>query len=150
MQNNDLPSHCFRQPELELFLSLEGLTLEQVHYFTVPTAQAEYLHALELLFAEGPTLLLASDAEEPAIRAAEPGQLMATAHDMKARGLSLHLRDANRSALWAPLVGGTLRAVLLSKNEDGLSVNDALVFDFGTRRLLLSTAETMGLAVSAL
>ncbi|MDX2136167.1 MAG: hypothetical protein SFV52_15385 [Saprospiraceae bacterium] len=150
MQNNDLPSHCFQQTELEHFLSLEGQTLEQVHYFTVPAARAEYLHALELLFAEGPTLLLAADAEEPAMRAITPEQLMATARDLKSRGLALHLLDANRSALWAPLVGETLRAILLSKNEDGLSANDALVFDFGAHRLLLSTAETMGLAVSAL
>ncbi|MFZ4635637.1 MAG: hypothetical protein ACOYNO_15635 [Saprospiraceae bacterium] len=143
-----LPPDCFPQAALEAFLAVEQLVLESVYYYTVSAPGLSYLHALELRFAGSQTLLLASAEEEPAIQLIAEGHLLEAAYRLRAQGQVMERRSAHTSPLWVPVLGQPLSGVLLSKNADGLSLNDALVLDFGAARLLVHIGKTEGLSIS--
>ena len=142
-----VPPDCFAQEELEAFLALEHLLLENVFYYVVPAPTMSYLHAIEMVFAGYGPVVLAADAEEPAIRVLAQEALLEAAYGVQAQGLTMERHTAKASALWASALGTPLMGVLLSKNEDGLSLNDALVLQFKDERLLVSLHETAGLSV---
>ena len=142
-----VPPDCFAQEELEAFLALEHLLLENVFYYVVPAPTMSYLHAIEMVFAGYGPVVLAADAEEPAIRVLAQEALLEAAYGVRAQGLTMERLAAQTSALWASVPGTPLLSVLLSKNEDGLSLNDALVLQFKDARLLVSLHKTAGLSV---
>ena len=145
--SSGVPPDCFAQEELEVFLALEHLVLENVFYYVVPAPTMSYLHAIEMVFAGYGPVVLAADAEEPAIRVIHQEALLEAAYGIQAQGLTIERHAAQTSALWTLVPGTPLLSVLLSKNEDGLSLNDALVLQFNDARLLVSLHRTAGLSV---
>ena len=47
--------------------------------------------------------------------------------------------------LWQGATGKILEAIRLSRNEQGLYQNDAVLFDFGSKQILLQLSELEGL-----
>lgn len=147
------PPDCFRLEELELFQTFENRVLADVNYYRwLQGAEAadHFLFYLELIFEQEPTLLLTSGEDSAAIRIGSAADLVKTARALQAlHGQSVIQRlPAANSPLWQPVVGRALEAVRLSKNEQGLYDNDALLLDFGASRILVQLSPDAGLQLT--
>ena len=134
-QTDHTPPDCFRLEELDDLRSAEGRVLWGVNYYLIKR-QIPVLYYLELLFDDaGDALLLTCGDDSLAIRTARPEDLIRDAERLQAlHGERVVMRlQAGESRFWAPFVGGLLRQVRLARNSDGLSLNDAVLFDFGER-----------------
>ncbi len=150
------PPDSFRLEELELLQSFENQLLVDVNYYLwlnhadpgdIPY---RFLFYLELIFDNNLSLLLTSGDDSEAIRVSDAEALVKTAEELRA----LHGRviiqrvNAGRFPLWEPAVGTVLESIRLSKNEEGLYYNDALVFDFGAHQVLLQLSAKEGLELT--
>ena len=154
-ESDPTPPDSFRLEELEVFQSYENHVLIDVDYYIwlnhgEPEALPyRFLFYLELIFENKGTLLLTSGEDSTAIRVGEAEALVKTARELQ----KLHDRitiqrvNAGNFPLWQPAVGRHLTAIRLSKNEQGLYSNDALLLDFGEPRILvhLNPKEGLGL-----
>ena len=143
----------FHLEELEVFQGLEGRTLTGInyyfwlHYRGVERSHPRFLYAVELLFDSDAALLLSSGDDSAAIRILPPEELIKTAHLLQALHgqVSMQRAPAGESPLWQPVLGKGLVEFRLTKNETGLFHNDALLLDFGVRRILLGLSLKEGL-----
>lgn len=151
------PPDCFRMEELEQFQSFENQALVDVNYYLwLNQAEGEedtplrFLYALELLFESNEALMLSSGEDTTAIRLINAASLVDTAKQLQAlHGKVLIQRiSAGAQPLWQGAIGKVLEGINLSKNEEGLYHNDALLFDFGNKRILLRLSEREGLELS--
>lgn len=151
-----LPPEIFTLSELETFRELEGHALADVNYYlwlnTAAGAESQFrfLYFLELLFEDAPALLLSSGEDSASIQVSSPEILLKTAETLRGLNGKISIQRVNAAPfpLWENTIGKPLEAIRLSKNEDGLYLNDALLLDFGFRQVLVCLAETEGLAVS--
>lgn len=148
LNSDKTPDQCFRQEEVESFLGFEDQRLEAVNYYIWPDeAGGGILFALELFFDSGERLLLSSGEDAEAIRIIGSETLMDTAQKLQ----ELHAKPvlqrmvANNQPLWQQAVGEILLAIRLSRHESGLYSNEALMFDFGHKGIILQLSEHGGL-----
>lgn len=151
------PPDCFRIEELEVFQSLEGQTLVNVNYYlwlnqaeTEGVAPMRFLYAMELLFDSNESLILSSGEDSAAIRLIDAASLLQTAKQLQdLHGKVLIQRiSALAQPLWEAVVGKVLEAIHLSKSEAGLYHNDALLLDFGSKRIMLNISAREGLELA--
>lgn len=122
--------------------------LETVTYYLwlSKTAPA-FLFTLELFFKNGESLLLSSGQDSEAISLVSEASLMETARNLQEiHGEPLLQRmKADAQAIWQGAVGNILEAIQLSRHENGLYRNDALLLDFGPKKILLRLSVKDGL-----
>jgi hypothetical protein len=139
------PPDCFQQTEAETLLRAEGRQANALRYYLWHRSAAEigFLYALEIGFVEGESLWVAYDEEAHGLRIVDASRLAHVAQSLQAlHGEAIIKRlDAHLQPLWAGTVGATLLHVLLSPREDGLYANDALMLDFGQKRVLLAVGQ---------
>lgn len=149
------PPDCFRLEELEALQSVENQTLVDVNYYLwlnqAETDEAPYrfLYYLELVFDDQSTLLLTSGDDSEAIRVSDAEALVKTAEALRRLHGKVIIQRVNAGSLplWHGLIGQTLEAVRLSRNEEELYRNDALLLDFGGRKVLVQLSDKEGLLV---
>lgn len=154
-QQDPTPPDCFRLEELEQLQSFENQVLGEVnYYFWMNQAELEatpyrFLFFLELLFDDGRSLLLTSGEDSEAIRVSDAQELVKTAEVLRTlHGKIVIQRVAAASfPLWLGIQGKTLAAVRLSKNEQELYANDALLLDFSEQKILVRLSPREGLEV---
>ncbi len=151
------PPENFRLEEIQTLLSFEKQQLAEVNYY-VWHDQAEagaqphrFLYALELVFESGPSLLLSSGDDSEAIHVLSPEDLVDTAKKLQQiHGKAVIQRTpAGRQPQWRTVIGKPLENIRLSRNEAGLYLNDAVLFDFGEHRVLVKLNEREGLLAGA-
>ncbi len=155
-EQDPTPPDCFPLEALNAFQSFEGDGLSDVWYYLwlnrVEDEQAPYrfLYLLELVFDTGRSLMLSSGDDSEAILLSNAEALEKTARQLQTLHgvVSIQKIQAGNFPLWAPLLGKTLEAIRLSRTEEGLYNNDALLFDFGVGAVLLHLAEKEGLALA--
>ncbi len=148
--NNPPPPDCFRQEEVELFQSLENEKLVRVDYFPWlnlgENAQAQpyrFLLALELVFESGNSLLLSSGEDSEAMQVISAEKLLEIANRLQQLHGQATIQRLSRSeqGFWPNLIGEALQSIQLSKHENGLYRNDALLLDFGISGVVLKLLE---------
>jgi hypothetical protein len=146
------PPDCFRQEELEAFQTFESQVLQTLRYYLWRSggSAGALLYALELCFADGAALLLSGGEDSEAIAILDPESLVETARKLQAlHGQAVIERmSADAQPLWAGALGQALQGIRLSRHENGLYRNDALLLDFGEKRILLRLGEREGLELS--
>lgn len=151
------PPDCFPLEALQAFQRVEACALLDVNYYLwLNNTDADkppyrFLYCLELVFERQGALLLSSGEDTTAIRIISAETLIRTARDLQQLHNQVSIQRVNCAAfpLWQPAVGSPLQAVRLSRNEDGYYLNDALVLDFGSWRILVSlNHQGDGLALS--
>ena len=144
---------CFRLEELEVFQSIEGQLLADVNYY-LWLNQADdgaipyrFLYALELVFDSNDSLLLSSGEDSEAIRVIAAETLLETARQLQQLHgkISIQRVSAGAQPLWLAAIGKMLEGIRLSRNDAGLYLNDALLLDFGKRRIMVRLSEKEGL-----
>ena len=97
-------------------------------------------------------LILTSGDDTDAIRVSTAVDLIQKAQQIQTQTgqAAVQRMHASASALWQPVIGQVLQAVRLSKNDDNMFLNDALLLDFGevNNNLLVTLNPTGGLALS--
>lgn len=145
---NLAPSGCFPLEALELLQEVEHAPLAHVYYHIRTTPNGAQLLALELNTKCNTTIVLGSDHDEPAVRVFKPQQWLEYVSQVyRDTSAPLHRHVANNLSLWQTLIHQNIREILLSRNEDGLALNDALVIDFGAEKRIVQISETAGLAL---
>lgn len=150
-----IPPNCFRLEELEVLQAAEGKVLEDVQYFLwLNRFEGEqpplrFLYAVELVLENSPSLVVVADEEEPGLRVVDAESLIQTARDLQTLHGQISLQQVHAGAfpLWESVAGTFLEAVRLTREENGLYLNDALLLDFNQHRILVTLAEKEGLAV---
>jgi hypothetical protein len=126
-------------------LQAEGRQVAALRYYLWQrnTAEIGFLYALEIGFAEGESLWIAYDEEAHGLRITDAVRLARLAQSLQTlHGTAIIKRlDAHLQPLWAGIMGAELSQVLLSPREDGLYANDALLLDFGKKRVLLAVGQ---------
>jgi hypothetical protein len=158
MENNArsddaMPPDCFLLEEIQELQAFEKQPLAHVNYYiwhhqAKPGEQPHrFLFALELIFEANESLLLSSGEDSGAIRLVTAENLVEAAEKLKRlHGKPLIQRiPASAQPQWRQVVGKTLQFIRLSHNEAGLYLNDAVLFDFGERRILVRLSEREGL-----
>ena len=149
------PPECFGLEELETFQSFESQLLADVNYY-LWLNQADdgaipyrFLYTLELVFDSNDSLLLSSGEDSEAIRVITAETLLETARQLqRLHGkISIQRISAGAQPLWQPAIGKILEGIRLSRNDAGLYLNDALLLDFGKRRILVQLSEKEGLEI---
>ncbi|MCA0238000.1 MAG: hypothetical protein LCH81_16610 [Bacteroidetes bacterium] len=152
--HDQTPLDSFRKEELEIFQSFENQTLVDINYYLwlnqaeqEEEAPLRFLYALELIFESSEALILSSGEDTEAIRVIDAQSLVDTARQLQSlHGKVLIQRiSALAQPLWQGATGKTLEAIRLSRNEQGLYQNDAVLFDFGNKQILLQLSEREGL-----
>jgi hypothetical protein len=148
------PPDCFRMEELEIFQSFESQILVDINYYLwLNQAESEeemplrFLYALEMIFESNESMLLCSGEDSEAIRLIDAASLVDTAKQLQAlHGKVLIQRiSAVAQPIWQGAAGKMLEGIHLSRNETGLYRNDAMLFDFGSKRILLQLSDREGL-----
>lgn len=149
------PADCFRLEELEAFQGFEGQVLAEVNYYlwlnrtSEAHAPLRFLYTIELGFEGYPSLLLSSGEDTDAIRVLAAEDLIKTARALQTLHGQVVIQrvSAGALALWLDVLGRPLEGVRLTKNAHGLYWNDALLLDFGYRRILVQLSAADGLEV---
>lgn len=155
-QNEPTPPECFSLKDLELFQSFEGQILHDVYYYMWLNQQGagetpmRFIYYLELLFDSNESLLLTSGEDSEAIRIGQAEELLRSAERLRdLHGvITVQRVHAGNFPLWQPALNHLLEAVRLSRHESGLYLNDAVLLDFGRRRVLVHLGAREGLELS--
>jgi hypothetical protein len=141
---NHTPSGCFPLTALHRLQAVENASLAAVFYHIRTSPDGAQLLALELVTDGNMTIVLGSEHDEPSISVLEPQEWIGYANRILQ---PLHRHSAVNSPLWRAVMHLTIREILLSRNEDGLALNDALVIDFGSEKRIVQIGKTAGLAI---
>lgn len=148
------PYGFFKLEELEVFRNLEGEQLADVNYYfwhNVATPEQRFLLYVEVLFASENALIFTSGEDSEEIKVTEATALIAHARTLMERNggqPAVRQLPASASALWMEVSGAPLQSIQLSKDpESNLYMNDALLLDFGEKRILVALNEHGGLSV---
>jgi hypothetical protein len=141
---NHTPSGCFPLNALQRLQAVEHASLAAVFYHVRTSPDGAQLLALELVTDDNTTIVLGSEHDEPAISVMEPQEWLDNASKVLE---PLQRHAAVNSPLWKAVMHQTIRGILLSRNEDGLALNDALVIDFGSEKRIVQIEKTAGLAI---
>jgi len=154
-QADQTPPDCFRLEELEQLQTFENQILEQVnYYFWINQSELDappyrFLFFLELVFADLRSLLLTSGEDSTAMRVSTADELVKTAEALRALHDKIIIQRvaAENFPLWEGVQGKILSAIQLSKNEEGLYANDALLLNFDAQKILVRLSRKEGLEV---
>ncbi len=154
-QQDPTPSDCFRLEELEQLQSFENQALDEVNYYfwinqaEQETAPYRFLFFLELIFGDQRSLLLTSGEDSETIRVSDAEELVKTAEALRALHGKIVIQRvvATSFPLWTGVQGKTLAGIRVSKNEQGLYANDALLLDFTEQKILVRLSAREGLEV---
>ncbi|MEO6038763.1 MAG: hypothetical protein ABIQ93_10140 [Saprospiraceae bacterium] len=154
-QEDPTPPDCFRLEELEEMQTFEKQVLAQVNYYfwinpsTADDPPYRFLFFLELVFEDERSLLLTSGEDTEAIRVSSAEALVKTAEALRVLQEKIVIQRvaAETFPLWADVQRKTLAAIQLSKTEQGLYANDALLLDFGEQQILVQLSRQEGLEV---
>lgn len=152
------PIDCFPLQALQAFQAVENLMLNDVNYYLWLNRPSEggepyrFLYAIEWLFDNEKSLLVAANDDSTAILVSDLETLIRQiqALPLPAGTVTLQAVNAGAFLLWQPHIGHPLDAIRLSRNEEGLYLNDALVLDFGRQAILVSLSMQEGLEVGVL
>lgn len=148
-----VPPDCFLLEEVQALQSFEKQLFANVNYYVWHNQDRpgvmphRFLYAMEFVFGTGESLLLSSGEDSTAIRLITAEQLLDLAHKLQ----RLHKKNiiqrvlASAQPLWRDVIDKTLQNFRLSRNEEGLFHNDAVLLDFGERRVLVRLSEREGL-----
>jgi hypothetical protein len=151
--HDQTPPDCFTLEAVEAFKSFEGYTLDSARYYIWKSLSGagDLLYALELRFQEGESLLISSGEDSEALRITDAASLVETA--TRAQALNgqpvFDAYDAMHQSIWKPCADRTLLAIRLSKNHEGLYLNDALMLDFEGQKIIVGLHERGGMRVIA-
>ena len=147
------PGH-FQLAELNTLQSYENKVLADVwYYFRISRNQegnlSRFLYFLELIFDSAASLNFSSGEDTDSLEIVNAETVVQTALDLQAAHGETSIQRAHAGAypLWESLIGTPLEGARLSKDENGLYFNDAVLLDFGPRRVLVSLSEREGLAL---
>jgi hypothetical protein len=152
-----LPADCFKLEEVELLQSFDGKVLTDVEYYVWMHAhRSEQIHyqfllCLELVFDSETSLLLTSGENSMSISVTNAAELSKMADRLKKiNGIPLIRRvNVNVHSLWNLLIGTPLNSIQLSRHPASeYYANDAVLFDFGAKRILLCLGIKEGLELS--
>jgi hypothetical protein len=152
---NHTPPDCFQLEELQVLQSFEGQLLDDVNYY-LWLNQADddslpyrFLYALECLFDNQEALLVSVDEESTALRIVTAETLVKTFEAAQALHGKISLQRVNAGSfpIWEPAVGRKLEAIRLTRGDDGLYLNDALLLDFGEYAVLVRLSLQEGVEV---
>ena len=144
------PPDCFKQAEVEAFNAFENQRLLTVHYYLWrANAKSSFLYAIELYFENGDTLLLSCGEDSEAIRIITAENLVDTALRLQVMHGEAQIQRivANIQPLWREVVGADLQEIRLARQDSGLYHNDAVLFDFGIKQIMLELGEKEGLVL---
>lgn len=151
------PAGYFKLEEIQALQTFEKQQLAAVNYY-IWHDQSEagamphrFLYALELVFDSGNSLLLSSGEDSEAVRIIKAENLLETAEKLqRLHGKKIIQRiPAGIQPLWRQVVEKNLENILLSRNDEGLYLNDSILLDFGEHRILVRLAEREGLLAGA-
>ncbi len=149
--HHQTPPDCFTLEAVEAFQSFEGRTLVSAKYYVWKSlsGSADLLYALELRFQEGESLIISSGEDSEALQIIDAATLVATAN--RAQQLNgqpvFDAYDAMQQSIWKGCADRNLVAIRLSKNEEGLYLNDALMLDFDGQQLIVGLHERGGMRI---
>ena len=141
------PSNHFRLEELQTFLGFEHKTLSGVNYYLWVQDKTEnashFLFAMELQFDTGGRLLLSSGEDSAGISIITDDVLIETAKRLEQMHGHPVIQSMPRSnqGLWANITGTSLEEVQLSRGENDLFRNDALMLRFEEAHILVRLVE---------
>ncbi len=147
------PQDCFSLEALQTFQHFEGQQLADLNYYfwVNPGESGEptyrFLYFVEMIFDSNESLLLTSGEDSTAIRISEAAELVDTAKKLQAlhHKIAIQRVSAGSLPLWEPVIGTVLNAIRLTKNEEGMYLNDALLLDFDARQIVLQLSREEGL-----
>lgn len=144
----------FTDHQLKLLTSVEGKTLKKVIiYFWVnrfdPKAQVDLIDNVELLFTDDTSLVITCNEESTGIEVLSDFSFEEEKAGLKQEfgdKIKIIPIDASTTKMWIEVIGGTIEAFELSK-EDTQFLNDALIISFGTEKRSIGISPADGLII---
>jgi hypothetical protein len=140
-QAHNAPPDCFQLHELEAMQDFGGQLIEEIFYYTYKkntdsgTESPEYLFAVLLVSSES-GLLISSGKDAAALSILSPEALEAIIEHHQNYAV-LRRQSAMQQKTWASIPQKKLEQIQLSRHENGLYRNDALLLDFGHSEVLI-------------
>lgn len=149
-----LSSDCFALEELKILKSFDGRLLTGVEYYLWANeprpsdARCEFLMGLKMIFEGDHPLVLTSGENSLAIGVTNPGFMAQLAEKLQKVNQQPVIRriSAGQQPIWQGLIGKVMQGIHLSRHSvlEGYA-NDALLFDFDQRKLLVKLSDKEGL-----
>lgn len=144
----------FSDHQLKLLTTAEGKTLKKVIiYFWVnrfdPKAQVDLIDNVELLFTDDTSLVITCNEESTGIDILSDFSFEEEKANLKLEfgdKIKIIPIDASTTKMWIDVIGGTIEAFELSK-EDEQFLNDALIISFGTEKRSIGISLADGLII---
>ena len=144
----------FTDHQLKLLTSAESKTLKKVIvYFWVnrfnPDAHVDLIDNVELVFTDDSTLVITCDEAAAAINVIDDFNFEAEKVQLKQEfgdKIKMIPIDASTTKMWADLIGQTIEAFELSR-EDEQFLNDALIINFGSEKRSIGISPNDGLII---
>ncbi len=144
----------FTDHQLKLLTSAEGKTLKKVViYFWVnrfnPDAQVDLIDNVELVFTDETSLVITCNEESTGIDVIEDFSFeeekaaLKQEFDNKIKMIPI---DASTTKMWIDVIGQTIEAFELSKEDDQF-LNDALIISFGMEKRSVGMSPSDGLII---
>jgi hypothetical protein len=144
----------FTDHQLKQLTSAEGKTLKKVIiYFWVnrfnPDAQVDLIDNVELVFTDESTLVITCNEEGTGINVIDDFNFEEEKAQLKMEfgdKIKMIPIDASTTKMWVDVVGQTIEAFELSK-EDSQFLNDALIISFGIEKRSIGISPNDGLII---
>lgn len=149
-----VPDGFFSLEDISTFRALDGEKLADVNYYFWAggeKSEQRFLLFTEILFVSEQALILTPGEDSDAIRIAEAMDVINKAKELMVRNEgkpAVQQMNATNSAVWQPHTGQKLVAVRLTRNEEGLYLNDALLLEFESGSVIIALHDKGGLAVT--
>jgi hypothetical protein len=157
-EQESTPVDCFQLAELEVLQSFDGEVLSDVIYYVWMHKpwpgdhdNLGFLYCIELLFEPDRSLLLTCGEQSTAIQITNAQALVGVAKQLKeVNGNSVLTRImAGAGSMWQTIMGQRLETIRLARHPESVYyANDAMIFDFGSKSILLKLGEKEGLELS--
>ena len=143
----------FSLEDISTFRAAEGARLSDVTYFFWMTGidSQRFLLYVELLFESEYALILTSGEDTEGIAIAEATDVIEKARILMQRNEgkpAVQQMNAANSGIWQPALGQPLKHILLTKNEENLYLNDAILLDFDHTGVIVALHDKGGLAIT--
>lgn len=144
----------FTDHQLKLLTSAEGKTLKKVLiYFWVnrlnPDAQIDLIDNVELVFTDETSLVITCNDDSTGINVLNDFNFEEEKASLKQEfgdKIKIIPIDASTTKMWTDVVGQTIEAIELSK-EDEQFLNDALIISFGIEKRSIGISPADGLII---
>ncbi len=144
----------FNDHQLKLLTSCEGKILKKVLiYFWVnrfnPDAQVDLIDNVELVFGDDTSLVITCNDDSTGINLLDDFKFEDEKAALKGEfgdKIKIIPIDASTTKMWVDVIGGTIEAFELSK-EDEQFLNDALIISFGLEKRSIGISPADGLII---